>query len=288
MRVLVTGGCGFIGSNLVKYLRRTRPDWTVVNLDKLTYAGNLETLADLEQDPQHVFVRGDIADRVLVEQVIYKHSIDAVMHLAAESHVDRSILGPEIFTQTNVLGTQVLLDAASRAKMKRFVMVSTDEVYGSLGPTGTFSETSPLVPSSPYSASKAAADLFALAYHHTFGLDVVVTRCSNNYGRYQFPEKLIPLMIVNAFRNQPLPVYGDGLNVRSWLTVVDHCQAMVLSLEKGHAGTVYNIGGEAERRNIDIVKGILKLLGKSESLIRFVAARPRDDRRYPMNGQKIR
>src|SRR5260370_30760618 len=211
MRVLVTGGCGFIGSNLVKYLRRTRPEWTVVNLDKLTYAGNLETLADLEQDPRHLFVRGDISDRVLVEQLIHKHSIDAVMHLAAESHVDRSILGPEIFTQTNVVGTQVLLDAASRAKVKRFVMVSTDEVYGSLGPTGSFSETSPLAPSSPYSASKAGADLFALAYHHTFGLDVGVTRCSNNYGRYQFPEKLIPLMIVNAFLNQPLPLYVDWL-----------------------------------------------------------------------------
>ncbi len=284
----MTGGCGFIGSNLVKYLRRTRPDWTVVNLDKLTYAGNLETLADLEQDPRHLFVRGDIADRVLVEQLIHKHSIDAVMHLAAESHVDRSILGPEIFTQTNVLGTQVLLDAACRAKVKRFVMVSTDEVYGSLGPTGSFSESSPLVPSSPYSASKGAADLFALAYHHTFGLDVVVTRCSNNYGRYQFPEKLIPLMIVNALRNQPLPVYGDGLNVRDWLNVDDHCQALVLALEKGRPGAVYNIGGEAERCNIDIVKAILKLLGKPEKLIRFVADRPGHDRRYAMNASKIR
>jgi len=260
----------------------------VVNLDKLTYAGNLETLADLEQDPRHIFVRGDIADRTLVEQLIRKHSIEAVMHLAAESHVDRSILGPEIFTQTNVLGTQVLLDVASQAKVARFLMVSTDEVYGSLGPTGTFSESSPLVPSSPYSASKAASDLFALAYHHTFGLDVVVTRCSNNYGRYQFPEKLIPLMIVNALRNQPLPVYGDGLNVRDWLNVDDHCQALLLALEKGHPGAVYNIGGEAERRNIDIVKSILNLLGKSDKLIRFVADRPGHDRRYAMNAGKIR
>jgi len=288
MRVLVTGGCGFIGSNLVKYLRRTRPDWTVVNLDKLTYAGNLETLADLEQDPRHIFVRGDIADRTLVEQLIRKHSIEAVMHLAAESHVDRSILGPEIFTQTNVLGTQVLLDVALQAKVGRFLMVSTDEVYGSLGPTGTFAESSPLVPSSPYSASKAASDLFALAYHHTFGLEVVVTRCSNNYGRYQFPEKLIPLMIVNALRNQPLPVYGDGLNVRDWLNVDDHCQALLLALEKGHPGAVYNIGGEAERRNIDIVKSILNLLGKPDKLIRFVADRPGHDRRYAMNAGKIR
>ena len=288
MRVLVTGGCGFIGSNLVKYLRRTRPDWTVVNLDKLTYAGNLETLADLEQDPRHIFVRGDIADRTLVEQLIRKHSIEAVMHLAAESHVDRSILGPEIFTQTNVLGTQVLLDVALQAMVGRFLMVSTDEVYGSLGPTGTFAESSPLVPSSPYSASKAASDLFALAYHHTFGLEVVVTRCSNNYGRYQFPEKLIPLMIVNALRNQPLPVYGDGLNVRDWLNVDDHCQALLLALEKGHPGAVYNIGGEAERRNIDIVKSILNLLGKPDKLIRFVADRPGHDRRYAMNAGKIR
>jgi len=288
MRVLVTGGCGFIGSNLVKYLLRTRPDWTVVNLDKLTYAGNLETLADLEQEPRHIFVRGDIADRTLVEQLIRKHSIEAVMHLAAESHVDRSILGPEIFTQTNVLGTQVLLDVSLQAKVGRFLMVSTDEVYGSLGPTGTFSESSPLVPSSPYSASKAASDLFALAYQHTFGLNVVVTRCSNNYGRYQFPEKLIPLMIVNALRNQPLPVYGDGLNVRDWLNVDDHCQALLLALENGRPGAVYNIGGEAERRNIDIVKSILKLLGKSEKLIRFVADRPGHDRRYAMNAGKIR
>jgi dTDP-glucose 4,6-dehydratase len=259
-----------------------------VNLDKLTYAGNLETLADLEQDPRHIFVRGDIADRTLVEQLIRKHSIEAVMHLAAESHVDRSILGPEIFTQTNVLGTQVLLDVALQAKVGRFLMVSTDEVYGSLGPTGTFAESSPLVPSSPYSASKAASDLFALAYHHTFGLEVVVTRCSNNYGRYQFPEKLIPLMIVNALRNQPLPVYGDGLNVRDWLNVDDHCQALLLALEKGHPGAVYNIGGEAERRNIDIVKSILNLLGKPDKLIRFVADRPGHDRRYAMNAGKIR
>src|SRR5712664_1996085 len=286
--VLVTGGAGFTGCNLVRYLRRERPGWTVVNLDKLTYAGNLESLADLRHDRGHVFVRGDIANAELVEHLCEQHEVEAILNLAAESHVDRSILGPGIFVGTNVSGTQVLLEAARRAGVKRFVQVSTDEVYGSLGAEGRFSEASPLRPSSPYSASKTAADLLALAYHHTFGLDVIVTRCSNNYGPYQFPEKLIPLMIANALRNQPLPVYGDGLNVRDWLNVDDHCQALALALEKGHAGTVYNIGGEAERRNIDIVKGILKLLGKSESLIRFVADRPGHDRRYAMNAQKIR
>src|SRR5919198_4701625 len=214
MNVLVTGGCGFIGSNLVRYLRRERPDWKIVNLDLLTYAGNLENLSDLEGDPNHVFIRGDVRDRELVGQLLVQHRIDAIMHLAAESHVDRSILGPEVFIESNVLGTQRLLEASRQRGIGRFLMVSTDEVYGSLGPTGAFTETSPLCPSSPYSCSKASADLLALAYHHTFGLDVVVTRCSNNYGPYQFPEKLIPLMIVNAIRDEPLPVYGDGANVR--------------------------------------------------------------------------
>ncbi|MCY1042973.1 dTDP-glucose 4,6-dehydratase [Corallococcus sp. bb12-1] len=288
MNVLVTGGCGFIGSNLVKYLRRERPDWKIVNLDKLTYAGNLETLADLEGDPQHVFVRGDIGNRELVEHLLVQHSIDAVMHLAAESHVDRSILGPEIFVTTNVLGTQQLLEASRARGVKRFLMVSTDEVYGSLGPTGAFTEASPLQPSSPYSASKTSSDLIALAYHHTFKMDVVVTRCSNNYGRYQFPEKLIPLMVVNALHDKPLPVYGDGANVRDWLHVEDHCQGLLVALEKGRAGEVYNIGGGSERRNIEIVKGILGLLGKPESLIQYVADRPGHDRRYAIDPAKIR
>ncbi|MCI0673460.1 MAG: dTDP-glucose 4,6-dehydratase [Myxococcaceae bacterium] len=288
MNVLVTGGCGFIGSNLVKYLRRQRPDWKVVNLDKLTYAGNLETLADLEGDSQHVFVRGDVGNRELVEFVLRQHRIDAVMHLAAESHVDRSILGPEVFIQTNVLGTQQLLEASKAAGIKRFLMVSTDEVYGSLGPTGYFTETSPIQPSSPYSSSKASSDLVALAYHHTFGMDVVVTRCSNNYGRYQFPEKLIPLMTVNALHDRPLPVYGDGQNVRDWLHVEDHCQALLLALEKGRAGEVYNIGGGAERRNIEIVRGILQLTGKPETLIKYVQDRPGHDRRYAIDPAKIR
>ncbi|WP_404373550.1 dTDP-glucose 4,6-dehydratase [Corallococcus coralloides] len=288
MNVLVTGGCGFIGSNLVKYLRRERPDWKIINLDKLTYAGNLETLADLEGDPKHVFVRGDIGNRELVEHLLVQHGVDAVMHLAAESHVDRSILGPEVFINTNVLGTQQLLEACRARGVKRFLMVSTDEVYGSLGPTGAFTETSPLQPSSPYSASKTSSDLIALAYHHTFKMDVVVTRCSNNYGRYQFPEKLIPLMVVNALHDKPLPVYGDGANVRDWLHVEDHCQGLLVALEKGRAGEVYNIGGGSERRNIEIVKGILGLLKKPESLIQYVADRPGHDRRYAIDPTKIR
>jgi dTDP-glucose 4,6-dehydratase len=288
MNVLVTGGCGFIGSNLVKYLRKHRPTWTVVNLDKLTYAGNLENLKDLEGDPKHVFVRGDIGNRELVDHLIRQHRIDAIMHLAAESHVDRSILGPEAFIVANVLGTNVLLEAARHAKLSRFLMVSTDEVYGSLGPTGLFTETTPLDPSSPYSASKASADLITLAYEHTFGLDVVVTRCSNNYGPYQFPEKLIPLMIANALADKPLPVYGDGKNVRDWLQVEDHCAALTLALEKGQKGGVYNIGGNSERENIQIVKMILAAVGKPESLIKYVTDRPGHDKRYAIDASKIR
>jgi dTDP-glucose 4,6-dehydratase len=288
MNLLVTGGCGFIGSNLVKYLRRQRPQWKIVNLDKLTYAGNLENLIDLEGDTGHVFVKADVGNREHVEHVMRQHSIEAVMHLAAESHVDRSILGPEAFTITNVLGTQVLLEAARAASVKRFLMVSTDEVYGSLGPTGAFTEESPLQPSSPYSASKTAADLLALAYAHTFGLDVVVTRCSNNYGRYQFPEKLIPLMIVNSLHDRPLPVYGDGAQIRDWLHVEDHCSALLLAIERGKRGSVYNIGGGAERKNIDIVRGILKRTGKPESLIKYVQDRPGHDRRYAIDPSKTK
>ena len=272
----------------MKYLRRVRPEWTLINLDKLTYAGNLENLAELEGDPRHVFVRGDVANGELVAHLMEVHRVDAVMHLAAESHVDRSILGPEVFITSNVLGTQQLLEAARQRGVKRFLMVSTDEVYGSLGPTGYFTETSPLQPSSPYSSSKASADLVALAYHHTFKMDVVVTRCSNNYGRYQFPEKLIPLMVVNALHDKPLPVYGDGGNVRDWLHVEDHCHALLLALEQGRAGEVYNIGGGAERKNLDIVKGILGLLGKPESLIQFVTDRPGHDRRYAIDPSKAK
>jgi dTDP-glucose 4,6-dehydratase len=288
MRVLVTGGCGFIGSNLVRYLLRSRSDVEVVNLDCLTYAGNLESLSDLEGDPRHVFVRGDVCSRDLVGELLGRHRIEAVIHLAAESHVDRSILGPEVFCRTNALGTATLIEAARRAGVRRFIQVSTDEVYGSLGPTGQFTESTPLCPSSPYSASKAGADLLALAYHHTFGMEVVVTRCSNNYGPYQFPEKLIPLMIMNALEDRSLPVYGDGMNVREWLHVEDHCAALALLLEGGRSGEVYNIGSNDERGNIQVVRRILEVLGKPESLIRYVQDRPGHDRRYALDSSKLR
>jgi len=288
MRLLVTGGCGFIGSNLLKYLAKNRPDFQLVTLDKLTYAGNLENLKDLEGNPRHVFIKGDIGNRELVEHVLRTHQIDSILHLAAESHVDRSILGPEAFITTNVLGTNVLLEAARTVGISRFVMVSTDEVYGSLGPTGFFTETTPLAPSSPYSASKTASDLIALAYHHTFKMDVVVTRCSNNYGPYQFPEKLIPLMVVNALHDKQLPVYGAGTNVRDWLHVDDHCSGILLALEKGKQGEVYNFGGGAERQNIQLVKTILSLLKKPESLIKFVTDRPGHDLRYAIDPSKAK
>ena len=288
MNVLITGGCGFIGSNLVKFLRRERPAWKIVNLDKLTYAGNLDNLKELEGDPSYEFVRGDVGNLELVEHLIVRHRIDAVMHLAAESHVDRSIRGPERFIESNVLGTQRLLEASWHAGVSRFLMVSTDEVYGSLEATDAFSEASPLRPSSPYSASKASGDLLALAYHRTFKLDVVVTRSSNNYGPYQFPEKLIPLMIIQALHDEPLPVYGDGNHVRDWLHVDDHCRALLDALEKGSAGAVYNIGVGAERKNIDVVKAVLALLGKPESLITFVEDRPGHDRRYAIDASKAK
>jgi dTDP-glucose 4,6-dehydratase len=286
MNVLVTGGCGFIGTNLVRWLLANRPGWRIVNLDKLTYAGNPESLADLADHASYRFVRGDIANGPLVAELLATERIEAVLHLAAESHVDRSILGPAVFVETNVAGTQVLLDAARAHGLARFVHVSTDEVYGSLGPTGLFTETTPLAPSSPYSASKAASDLLALAYGHTFGLPVVVTRCSNNYGPYQFPEKLVPLMIANALRDEPLPVYGDGQNVRDWIHVEDHCAGLVAALERGKPGEVYNLGAGNERRNLDLVHLVLELLGKPTSLIRFVKDRPGHDRRYAIDPAK--
>jgi dTDP-glucose 4,6-dehydratase len=286
--VLVTGGAGFIGSNLVRFLRRERPGWTVVNLDKLTYAGNAESLADLREDPGHVFVRGDIANAELVGHLIRHHAVEAILNLAAESHVDRSILGPSVFVDTNVAGTQVLLEAARRAGVKRFLQISTDEVYGSLGASGRFTEASPLRPSSPYSASKAAADLLVLAYGHTFGLDVVVTRCSNNYGPYQFPEKLIPLMIANALEGRKLPVYGDGMHVRDWIHVEDHCRALLAALEKGRGGEVYNVGSNNEWPNIQIVGRLLEILEKPRELIEHVKDRPGHDRRYAIDATKAR
>ena len=286
MNVLLTGGCGFIGSNLVRLILAERPGWRVVNLDKLTYAGNAENLADLAAHPRYRFVRGDICNGELVADLVRTERIDAVMHLAAESHVDRSILAPAVFVETNVVGTQVLLEAARELGVKRFLHVSTDEVYGSLGPTGLFTEETPLAPTSPYSASKASSDLLALAYAHTFEMPVVVTRCSNNYGPYQFPEKLIPLMIANAVRGLPLPVYGDGLNVRDWIHVEDHGRGLLAALEKGAAGECYNFGAASERHNIDLVKQVLQLTGAPESLITYVKDRPGHDRRYAIDSTK--
>jgi len=286
MNVLLTGGAGFIGSNLVRLLLAERPGWRLVVLDKLTYAGNAENLAEFKEHPRYRFVRGDIGNGELVADLLRTERIDAVMHLAAESHVDRSILAPAVFIDTNVRGTQVLLEAARELGVKRFLHVSTDEVYGSLGPTGLFTETTPLDPSSPYSASKASSDLLALAYFHTFKLPVVVTRCSNNYGPFQFPEKLIPLMIANAVRDRPLPVYGDGMNVRDWIHVEDHCRGLLAALELGEPGQVYNFGATSERHNIDIVKQVLKLVGKPESLITYVKDRLGHDRRYAIDSSK--
>lgn len=287
MNILITGGCGFIGSNFVRYMLEEHPEYRIINLDKLTYAGNLENLADVEENPNYTFVKADICDRSAVDAVVKKYAVEAVINFAAESHVDRSIMGPSIFIETNVGGTNVLLDVARESGIKRFVQISTDEVYGSLGATGKFREDTPLHPNSPYSASKAAADLLALAYHHTFGLPVVITRCSNNYGPYQFPEKLIPLMIVNALDNKQLPVYGDGLNIRDWLYVRDHCTAIDLVLMKGKVGEIYNIGGENEWKNIEIVKLLLKIIEKPDSLITFVKDRLGHDRRYAIDASKI-
>ncbi len=283
-RILVTGGAGFIGSNFIRYMLE-RHSYSIINLDALTYCGNLENLRDVEDHPRYTFIRGSITDRELVNRII--RDVDAVINFAAESHVDRSIQDPEIFIKTNVLGTQTLLEASRREGIERFIQISTDEVYGS-AETGYFTEETPLAPNSPYSASKAAADLMVRAYHRTYGLPVNITRCSNNYGPYQFPEKLIPLMITNALEDRPLPVYGDGMNVRDWLHVEDHCSAIDLVLHHGREGEVYNIGGNNERRNIDIVKLILRELEKDESLIRFVEDRPGHDRRYAIDATRIR
>lgn len=288
MKILVTGGAGFIGSNFVKYMLKKHPDYKIVNLDLLTYAGNLENLKEEESNPNYKFVKGDIANRDFIIDLFEKEKFDAVINFAAESHVDRSILNPDIFVRTNVLGTQVLLDAAKHTKVEKYIQVSTDEVYGSLGETGLFTEETPLAPNSPYSASKAGADLLVRSYHKTYGMHTMITRCSNNYGPYQFPEKLIPLMIINALHDKDLPVYGDGLNIRDWLYVDDHSSAIDLVLHKGKSGEVYNIGGNNEKTNIEIVKTILKELGKPESLIKFVKDRPGHDRRYGIDATKIR
>lgn len=301
-RVLVTGGAGFIGSNFVQYiLDHEQGIALLVNLDLLTYAGNLENLKAVEHDSRYQFVKGDIRDKELVEQLFTKYDFDTVVHFAAESHVDRSIVEPEIFLTTNIVGTQTLLDAAKRHwKVNpedkysrefrpgvRYLQVSTDEVYGALGKVGMFQETTPLSPNSPYSASKASADLVVRAYHQTYGMPVNITRCSNNYGPYQFPEKLIPLMIHNAQTDKPLPVYGDGMQIRDWLHVSDHCAAIHTVLMKGRVGEIYNIGGNNEKANIEIVRLILKELGKPESLITYVKDRPGHDRRYAIDNTKI-
>ncbi|PFP06415.1 dTDP-glucose 4,6-dehydratase [Bacillus thuringiensis] len=288
MKVLVTGGAGFIGSNFVRYMVKKYPEYNIVNLDSLTYAGNLENLKDIEELSNYKFVKGDIADRQFINQLFKEEKFDYVLNFAAESHVDRSITNPDIFIQTNIQGTQVLLDAAKNAEVKKYLQVSTDEVYGTLGETGYFTEETPLASNSPYSSSKAGADLLVRAYHETFGLPVNITRCSNNYGPFHFPEKLIPLMIINALNDKQLPVYGDGLNVRDWLHVEDHCQAIDLVLHKGKNGEVYNVGGNNERTNIEIVKTILKALGKPESLIKYVTDRPGHDRRYAIDATKLR
>ncbi len=300
--VLVTGGAGFIGSNFINYFMAANPGCRVVNLDILTYAGNLKNLTAVENNPNYRFVRGDICDAPLVADILAAEKIDAVVHFAAESHVDRSISGPEIFVRTNVLGTQVLLEESRKHRESgvapefRYLQISTDEVYGSLGPAGYFTETTPLAANSPYSASKAGGDLLVRAYHETFGLPTLNTRCSNNYGPYHFPEKLIPLMIHNIIDKKPLPVYGDGQNVRDWLHVKDHSRAVETVLKKGRSGEVYNIGGNNEWKNIDIVNLVCDLLderlgrkpGENRELITFVKDRPGHDRRYAIDAAKIK
>ncbi|MFC5469677.1 dTDP-glucose 4,6-dehydratase [Cohnella suwonensis] len=287
MKLLVTGGAGFIGSNFVHYMLREHPQDEIINVDSLTYAGNLENLRSVDSNLNYRFVKADITDRAALEP-LFQDGVDVVVNFAAESHVDRSILEPDVFVRTNIMGTQTLLDLTKKYGITKFVQVSTDEVYGTLGDTGLFTEETPLQANSPYSASKAGADLLVRAYHETFGLHVNITRCSNNYGPYQFPEKLIPLMIQNALSDKSLPVYGDGLNVRDWLYVEDHCSAIDLVIRKGRSGEVYNIGGNNERNNIHVVKTILQELNKPETLIRYVQDRLGHDRRYAIDATKIR
>jgi len=288
MKILVTGGAGFIGSNFIR-LALADPENEVTNLDILSYAGNLENLRDVAENPRYQFVRGDICSRDLVGKLIGDRTQkpDAVVNFAAESHVDRSIVDSSAFIRTNIQGTQVLLDAARKSGVDRFLQVSTDEVYGSLDATGKFTEQTPLAPNSPYSASKAGADLLVRSYVQTYGFPAMITRCSNNYGPFQFPEKLIPLMILNALDDKPLPVYGDGLYTRDWLHVEDHCLALLTVLQKGRPGAVYNIGGNREKKNIEIIRLILSLLGKPESLIKYVQDRPGHDRRYAIDASLI-
>ena len=285
MKILVTGGAGFIGSCFVRYILNKYPDYKVINLDALTYAGNIENLDDVKNNPNYEFIHGNICDKQLVRELV--HDVNFIINFAAESHVDRSITGPEIFIETNVSGTLNLLQAAKEAKTERYLQVSTDEVYGSLGKTGYFYETSPIAPNSPYSASKAGADLLVRAYFETYKMPVLITRCSNNYGPYQYPEKLIPFFISKLLRNEKVPVYGDGLNVRDWLYVYDHCSAIDTVLHKGRTGEVYNIGGHNEKTNMEITKLILEAMNKDESSIEYVPDRLGHDRRYAICNDKI-
>jgi len=287
MRLLVTGGCGFIGSNFVRLLLGIRKDWTLVNLDALTYAGNPENLRDVEKDGRYAFRKGSITDGALVDEVV-RSGVDAVVHFAAESHVDRSLYGPTEFVQTNLQGTVTLLEAAKRHGVKRFLQISTDEVYGSLPPEGFFSEKTPLHPNNPYSATKAAADMMVQAYAHSFGLPALITRSSNNYGPYQYPEKFIPLFASNAMEGKRVPLYGDGMHVRDWLHVEDNCRGILAALEKGKTGEVYNLGGGNERPNLVVAKAILKHTGSPEALIEFVKDRPGHDRRYAIDCSKAK
>lgn len=285
-RIIVTGGCGFIGANFVRHLLATDPGLSIVNIDKLTYAGNPENLADVESDSRYTFQQGDICDPAFIDGVLSEGPVDAVVNFAAESHVDRSILDSGPFIQTNIVGTQVLLDAARKHEVPRYVQVSTDEVYGSLGDEGFFTEETPLAPNSPYSASKTAADLLVRSYCHTFNFPGIITRCSNNYGPYQFPEKLLPLFISNLMANKPVPVYGNGENVRDWIHVLDHCRGIEAALRKGQVGEVYNFGGKCEMQNIALTKLLLRLLDKPESLISYVKDRPGHDLRYAIDCSK--
>ena len=288
MKILVTGGAGFIGSSFVRYVLRTQPGVEIINYDLLTYAGNLRNLDAVASDSRYSFIRGDIADNDSVRAVFENHRIDAVVNFAAETHVDRSIEDSTPFVRSNIVGTQCLLDNARRFKVSRFVQISTDEVYGSLGPEGAFREDTPIDPSSPYSASKAGADMLVLSYFRTHKFPVVITRCTNNYGPYQFPEKLIPVLIANAMNDRSLPIYGDGLNVREWIFADEHSRAVWMALSRGREGEVYNIGSGQEKTNLDVVRAVLKLLGKPESLITYVKDRPGHDRRYAMDCSKIR
>lgn len=285
MKLLITGGAGFIGSCFVRYMLKNHPDYKIINLDALTYAGNLDNLKDIETNPNYSFVHGNICDKQLVDSLMSQ--VDACVNFAAESHVDRSITGPEIFIQTNVGGTLNLLEMAKKHKISRYLQVSTDEVYGTLGKTGYFTETTPLAPNSPYSASKASADMLVRAYYETYKMPVLTTRCSNNYGPYQFPEKLIPLFISNLLKGEKVPVYGDGMNIRDWLYVYDHCSAIDTVLHKGRLGEVYNIGGNNEKANIEITKLLIKELGRDESSIKYVEDRLGHDRRYAIDSSKI-